>query len=304
MRIPVRCSLRNVLAVALGLCVLLASGPHPARCAELSIPLASDLPSDVSLALPPDAALDLAVLRAAYPGAVQGLEPDASGRLALVLADGQRLPYDDGQVRDARQALEAPDIRSMLAQVYPLGPVLEASAHPRPDFDPGRARVQALFQALYGGTEAAVRGNCVVVRFDGHGVAFNARPNGQHGAAQALSRVWRRIEPQLPQHPEWRTTLRPLGGSLAWRHIAGTKRLSMHSFGIAIDLNPRLPYWRSEPHPETVPARRLAFPPEILAAFEAEGFIWGGKWASFDLMHFEYRPEVILKARLLSGQSQ
>lgn len=277
------------------LVLLLATWPPAALRAEPQ----AGLPPGAA----PGVALDLAVLRAAYPGLVLGLEPelkpDAAGRLMLVLTGGQRLVYDDGSARDARQALEAPDVRTMLAQAYPLGPVDEASAHPAPDFDPGRARVQALFEALYGHSQQAVRHNCEAVRFDGHGLAFNAR----HGAAQALSRVWQRIEALLPQHPEFRSVLRPLGGTLAWRHIAGTKRLSMHSFGVALDLNPHLPYWRNAGDPGAIPARRKAFPPELLAAFEAEGFIWGGKWASFDLMHFEYRPELILKARALSGQA-
>ena len=33
-------------------------------------------------------------------------------------------------------------------------------------------------------------------------------------------------------------------------------------------------------------------PQEIVDAFEAEGFIWGGRWAHYDTMHFEYRPEL------------
>jgi hypothetical protein len=32
---------------------------------------------------------------------------------------------------------------------------------------------------------------------------------------------------------------------------------------------------------------------------ERFGFIWGGKWHHFDGMHFEYRPELILYARLV-----
>ena len=27
--------------------------------------------------------------------------------------------------------------------------------------------------------------------------------------------------------------------------------------------------------------------------FEDEGFIWGGRWAVWDNMHFEYHPEII-----------
>lgn len=278
---------RGVSGILL-LVLLLAAWTPAACCAE------------PQAALPAHAALDLAVLRAAYPGLVQGLERNAAGQLELVLAGGQRLSYDDGIERDARQALETPDLRTMLAQVYPLGPVDEASAHPAPDFDPGRSRVQALFEALYGSSEALVRKHCEPVRFGGADLAFNAR----FGAAEALARVWRRIEALLPQHPEFRAVLRPLGGTLAWRRIAGTKRLSMHSFGVALDLNPHLPYWRSGGGAEAIAAQRKGFPPELLAAFEAEGFIWGGKWASFDLMHFEYRPELVLKARVLSGQAQ
>ena len=38
------------------------------------------------------------------------------------------------------------------------------------------------------------------------------------------------------------------------------------------------------------------FPREIVTAFEKQGFIWGGKWAHFDILHFEYRPELIIKS--------
>jgi len=251
-------------------------------------------------ALPPEAALDLGVLRQAYPGAVLGMERGASGHLELLLADGTRLVYDDGRARTAKEAEVSPDVRTMLAQVYPLGPADELSAHPAAHFDPGRRRVQAFFLFLYGRSEAEVRKTSRSVRFDGHGAPFSTR----HGAADALARVWARLEPQLPAHPEWKAVLRPFGGTLCWRNIAATSRLSVHSFGAAVDLNPQLPYWLTERHPEKVPAQVLAFPKEIVAAFEAEGFVWGGKWAEYDMMHFEYRPELVLKARVLRGEAR
>src|SRR5438128_1043434 len=34
-------------------------------------------------------------------------------------------------------------------------------------------------------------------------------------------------------------------------------------------------------------------PQAIVDAFEAEGFIWGGRWLHYDTMHFEYRPELL-----------
>ncbi len=248
--------------------------------------------------LPAHARLDLGALQKAYPGAVLGIAARASGGLDLVLSGGARVPYDDGRERSPKQALEDPDVRTMLAQAYPLGPVTEATARPAPHFDPGRSRVQGFFTHLYGASEAHVRAASVGVRFDGHTVLFNAR----QGAAAALGRVGERLARLLPGHPELAHVLRPLGGTLAWRNIAATGRLSVHSFGAAIDLNPHLPYWLWEKHPERIPALVRAFPREVVEAFEEEGFIWGGKWASFDVMHFEYRPELILKARALAGQ--
>ncbi|MFO8044148.1 MAG: M15 family metallopeptidase, partial [Alkalispirochaeta sp.] len=38
-------------------------------------------------------------------------------------------------------------------------------------------------------------------------------------------------------------------------------------------------------------------PQAVIDAFEAEGFVWGGKWLFFDPIHFEYRPEVIIMAQ-------
>ena len=90
----------------------------------------------------------------------------------------------------------------------------------------------------------------------------------------------------------------PLGGSVNWRSIAGTSRLSAHSWGIAIDLNARYgAYWRwqKSPAPESILNLRRSYPGEIVKIFEAQGFIWGGKWSHYDLMHFEYRPELLAK---------
>lgn len=246
--------------------------------------------------LPAMAALDLAALRAAYPGAILGMSRRPSGGLDLVLAHGERLTYDDGRARTPEQALEEPDVRAMLAQAYPLGAPTRKTANPRPGFDPGRSRVEPLLKALYGADEDAVRAVCRPVVLDGRRVLMNRR----FGAAEALGRVWRRLAP-CAARPAWRQVLSPLGGGFCWREIAATDRLSAHSFGIAVDLNPALPYWLTCRRPEAAPARVLAFPRGVVAAFEAEGFIWGGKWAAFDLMHFEYRPELVLKARHLRG---
>jgi len=51
-------------------------------------------------------------------------------------------------------------------------------------------------------------------------------------------------------------------------------------------------YWRWQRPP--APLRwRNQIPQAIVDAFEAEGFVWGGRWFHYDTMHFEYRPELL-----------
>ncbi len=61
------------------------------------------------------------------------------------------------------------------------------------------------------------------------------------------------------------------------RFIAGTTRLSNHSFGLALDLN--------------VPGNQRGTVGEmnrdVVQIFESWGFTWGGHWRYTDPMHFE-----------------
>lgn len=92
-----------------------------------------------------------------------------------------------------------------------------------------------------------------------------------------------------------------------WRTIADTQTRSYHSYGVAVDILPKSlggkeTYWlwaaRSKPEWWNIPYSDRFHPPAaVIKAFEAEGFIWGGKWLFFDTMHFEYRPEIFLLRR-------
>jgi len=43
-----------------------------------------------------------------------------------------------------------------------------------------------------------------------------------------------------------------------------------------------------------IPLKNRWMPPDaVIACFEREGFVWGGKWTVWDNMHFEYRPELL-----------
>jgi hypothetical protein len=91
-------------------------------------------------------------------------------------------------------------------------------------------------------------------------------------------------------------------GGFTWRNIQGTRTLSNHSFGLAIDLNPdqngmyergRITAggaWRPCPSSGCSP---LSFPANgtVVRAFKAQGMGWGGEWRSKkDYMHFSCQP--------------
>jgi hypothetical protein len=232
----------------------------------------------------------LAALTAGYPKTLQGLEISSGQRLFVCIA-GQKFIYDDGITKTFEQRLDHPDIKDMFYQTYPLSNPTDRLPK---DFDPGRCRVEGLFMTLYGDSASAVAKNCVVIEFSGNSVKFNAR----YGAAEALRAVSADLTPLLAQKPELRSYVNKLAGTFNWRKVAGTERLSNHSFATAIDLNVRkAAYWRWQSPSQMETFSRKNWPSEIIEAFERHGFIWGGKWWHFDTMHFEYRPEIIAYAK-------
>jgi D-alanyl-D-alanine carboxypeptidase len=292
---------RLPLLLLLTLCCLTAF-PQAGIPEELRLPpgktsLAPEVLAKLGAQFPekPSLPTDLEAITSSYPGFCLGVEV-RDRKVYLIMKNGPKLLYDDGLVKSFADKLQRPDLEDMLAQVYRPGRVQEPF---RPDYDPGRFRVDGLFSAVYGSSSSEVGGHLVPVDFCGARVRFNA----QNGAAAALKSVGRELAALVAKRPQLRQYLLPLGGTFAWRPIAGTNRLSPHSWGIAIDLNPRHgAYWRDRKMtgPE-VEAMRHSYPQEIVEIFEKHGFIWGGKWSHFDLMHFEYRPEMVKKWQLSRG---
>lgn len=215
---------------------------------------------------------------------------NATGETVLRLA-GREFVYDDGKKKTFTELLNKPDIEDTFSQTYPINNPTDRLPE---NFDPGRFRVEDVFKALYGSNESEVSRNCVSVNFCGHQVKFNARC----GAADALRAVGKDLDAVFAKKPAMKEYVAELGGTFQWRFIAGTKRLSNHSFGNAIDLNvKKSAYWRWEPPVKLSTFTRKDWPTDIIEAFERHGFIWGGKWWHYDTMHFEYRPELIAHAR-------
>lgn len=253
-------------------------------------------------------AVNIYCLRSSYPQ-IHALVPDGEGRQWLIFASGSRVLYSaapssagDGKSTGmppghagvfppASRFPEAQwevSVRESMDEAYPLEPQRPATP---PGVAPGRRRSSALLKALYGASEAEVRKNLRSAMLQGQQVRLVSP------AALALRKAESALAAAMRRQPALSALLKPAGGFL-WRRIAGEQRLSPHAFGIALDISPdRAPYWRwsgQKSHP-----MQQSYPTAIVAAFEEQGFIWGGKWHEYDLMHFEYRPEIICKARVL-----
>jgi len=244
---------------------------------NLHIPLTLSLLSAWTLA----ASAGCADLVRAYPDFLKG----CSGN-TLIWRDGTRMRYDDGKRKSFEQALNHPDPEDMFRYPYPRG-AKGYNVPPPKNYDPGRIRYEPLFRKMYGNSASQVRHHLSTVNWFGQKI----RVTTVNGVANRLRAVKRDLEREIRRNPRLKKYLTPIGGTFAWRHIAGTNRLSVHSFGAAMDINVKYSaYWRWNKGPYRY---RNQIPLTIVKAFERHGFIWGGKWYHYDTMHFEYRPELL-----------
>lgn len=72
------------------------------------------------------------------------------------------------------------------------------------------------------------------------------------------------------------------GGVYNFRLMRGGSKLSIHSWAAAIDLDPE----RNGLGKTWVDGKGM-MPTAVVKAFEAEGWVWGGKWSRPDAMHFQ-----------------
>ncbi len=230
---------------------------------------------------------DLLALMLAYPGEVTGVEKADDGLVYLVPTSGEKIVYDDGQDKSFDEQLWNADVQDTMAVPYPPDMITTV---PEGNSDPGRIRCYALLRALYGGSQSEVEKGL-------RSVSPCGRFNQRCGAAAALEAAFGDIAGLTQASPNIGGFVYPMNGTYNYRVIAGTNTLSPHAFGIAIDLaSGPGDYWRWASR-EQAQKRLTSYPPELVRTMEAHGFIWGGKWAHFDYLHFEYRPEIIIKAK-------
>ena len=262
-------------------------------------------PLEVPPAEPSRAEQVMKALAAAYPRRVLRAE-FRNGDWAVLLrdtwfyyADGRLLPEE---LRDRASEYSPIAFYNYQRELAPWTAPSAEQANRFRDMDRQRAarrpRSHYFFDTLYRAHNRAESYDRVkTLRFLGHQVTVH------YAILEDLSLVEERIlaiSRTDQQVRTWMNNIANLAG-WNWRNVAGTESRSFHSYGVAVDILPRVlggrvMYWLwAGPNWWNIPYEGRYHPPNaVIEAFESYGFVWGGKWLFYDTMHFEYRPEVFI----------
>lgn len=233
---------------------------------------------------------DILVLMLSYKDFIKNVTFENNSDIYLVMNSGKKILYDDKKEKTNEQKLQNADLQDTLEDIYPLDYPDDLQ---KDDFDPGRYRNYELLNEVYGKSKAEISKNLQSLT----SVYTNYQFNKNNYACESLNRALKDCSYLAQSNSKINSILYPASGTFNYRVISGTGRLSPHSYGIAIDLKSnKYDYWKWNTK-ENGRKRLKDYPKEMICAFENNNFIWGGKWAHFDILHFEYRPEIILKAK-------
>lgn len=255
--------------------------------------------------------LVLRALMSAYPGEIQGLDYDFQIRDWFIVMGSRRLYWAHGRLLPVDHITHWERWSPFIDYLYPPGIPEpehfddELIAQLDPDYlaktRSARLPQHGLFMdILYdGATRIRVEAQIVRIEWLGKRVSVHRK------IVAPLRRVEQRIQDSARHDPETRQFLSQILSveGYNWREIADSPSRSYHSWGLAVDILPKgwgqkniywnwISYWNDRWM--LIPLDRRWTPPAaVVNAFEAEGFIWGGKWLLWDNMHFEYRPELM-----------
>ncbi len=241
---------------------------------------------------------DLIRLQNAYPEHIIDVSEDK-----IIWLDGTSMPVlDDKNDKTPQEKLESPALIDQLTGLLYTPGIPENPELFVPMSDPGRIRYEPFFLKMYGQSEQDVIAKLVTIYWMPavFGNSYPLQVTTVNNVDQKLSQISHELEQLVKKHPEYRPFLDNPDGTFQWRFIANTNRLSMHSFGMTIDINSKASdYWQWELRDagltisEDAPlGYRNSIPWDIVPIFERYGVIWGGNWNHTDSMHFEYRPEL------------
>lgn len=238
---------------------------------------------------------DLLVLMLAYKEEIKEIEISKDNYIYLILNNNSKILYDDKKEKNRDSKVSNSDVQDTLEEIYPLesiDKVLEG-------IDPGRSRCYSLLNGLYGGNRKEVEKNLSSISTLCGNITFNKNAR----AGEALKKALNEAKELANNKNKINNFIFPISGGYNYRVIQDTGRLSPHAYAIAIDLNRNnSDYWKWVD--KSKGSKRIEeYPKELVKIFEDNGFIWGGKWEHFDILHFEYRPEIILKSKYFGNSS-
>lgn len=228
---------------------------------------------------------DIQKLKIAYPNHIKEIAENK-----IIFHDNSALLFDDKKEKNFFKKLINPSLKDQMSIKYTS--VLENENYiPKKNEDPGRIRNYQFFKKIYGATQKEIKQNLIKIKWMPQTInktLYVTTVNNIHEKLKKVSNELDKLSPELKQF------VNNPAGTYKHREIAGTNRLSMHSYGIAIDINVnKSHYWKWDKKKNKFKHKNL-IPLKIVKIFEKEGFIWGGRWFHYDTMHFEYRPELLI----------
>jgi hypothetical protein len=216
---------------------------------------------------------------------------------------GRAIHFEDGRLLDSAR-LDRRESCDPVFYRYPLEPLTEP---PEVEGEFPTSCRDAV-ESLWGSTETEVRRHTGGVRF------LNRRMIVNDVLVEPLAAVERDLADLALRDlavADWIRAIQ-ITYSFVFRDISATDTGSYHSWGLAFDLVPtsyggKHVYWRwsralDRAGWQSIPVEDRWSPPyAAIEIFERHGFVWGGKWGYFDMIHFEYRPEILIYNRLVEG---
>ncbi len=246
----------------------------------------------------------------AYPGFFIGYKDGF-----LIAKDDRKIPFDDGigskdydqMIVDRRIGDKAFDPEDAFYWEYHSGSEIPTVDRP-PLGDPGRIRPADIFRHMYGSTKSQRMKKMRRVRWIGSSEGKDnsilvTTVNGVDKAVEQVARELRDLPEKKKRELEGIVFNVDASSGYCDRSVREyPHRTSGHAYGIAVDVNWDDSYFigrhLSEPY-----YYRNNMPQFLVDIFERHGFIWGGRWHNYDVMHFEYRPELLLNDPTYTRQS-
>lgn len=250
-----------------------------------------DWESVMSLITDPNVNSDILTITDIYGDYIEEMTV-RNGDIAFLI-NGKWIYYQNGKMLTERNLRYENRYVSIFDGYNEGGPVQKLPQRPR------LRRSHDLLETMFGRTERKTRQHCMAISFLGHKVFVNSI------SVKPLKQVEQAIYEASLYDQDVRDFIANLEVIYSFhrKKVKGSSRLSYHAYGLALDLIPKS-YQGKHVHWKwsrvyyrrwyRIPLDQRWSPPEaVIAAFEQNGFFWGGDWLHFDNVHFEFRPEIV-----------